>query len=196
MFGFCMHLTFQVADAGLFLRGRLIFFVGLIAAVVFFAAPAFAQNQPAPMEPIESFITSHCIDCHAGTDAEAGFDLESLSFDIDQFSKGSLDTTVWEKTLRRVDAREMPPASADRPKEADYQKFAVALNRILDDHSKRHPVVGRVGAVRRLTRPEPSTKMPFVTYWGSRSTRRIFYPKTNRVTVLTTSRWKSCHRQA
>ena len=92
-----MHLTFQVADAGLFLRGRLIFFVGLIAAAVFFAAPAFAQNQPAPMEPIESFITSHCIDCHAGTDAEAGFDLESLSFDIDQFSKGSLDTTVWEK---------------------------------------------------------------------------------------------------
>ena len=154
MFGFCMHLTFQVADAGLFLRGRLIFFVGLIAAAVFFAAPAFAQNQPAPMEPIESFITSHCIDCHAGTDAEAGFDLESLSFDIDQFSKGSLDTTVWEKTLRRVDAREMPPASADRPKEADYQKFAVALNRILDDHSKRHPVVGRVGAVRRLTRTE------------------------------------------
>jgi hypothetical protein len=125
-----------------------------VILVAVLSVTTVAEDKFPDLERIEDFITDSCIDCHSGSEPDAGFDLESLSFDADQFSKDQLDTGVWEKILRRIVAREMPPVSADRPKEADYQKFSQALGAILAERSKSHPRVGRIGSMRRLTRTE------------------------------------------
>jgi len=119
-------------------------------AMMAFVAVAGAED----LKDIENFVSSHCIDCHSGSEPEGSFDLESLSFDADQFSQKKLDTTDWEKILRRIDAREMPPASSDRPDEDEYKKFSKSLSQTLHHRSKSHPQSGRIGSVRRLTRTE------------------------------------------
>ncbi|WP_075081959.1 DUF1592 domain-containing protein [Mariniblastus fucicola] len=113
-----------------------------------------AQELQLRLDDIQDFVESHCIDCHVGAEPEGSFDLEPLSFSADQFSAQRLDTAAWEKILRRVDAREMPPASADRPPEDEYQKFSGSLSQILHKRSQTHPRSGRIGSVRRLTRTE------------------------------------------
>ncbi len=113
-----------------------------------------AQDFEKQLSEIETFVGNHCLDCHSGSESAAGFDLESLSFEADQFTKPQLDTSAWEKMLRRIDSREMPPASSERPSEDQYQTLSVSLAKILDARSKSHPRSGRIGSVRRLTRIE------------------------------------------
>lgn len=61
------------------------------------------------------------------------------------------DTATWEKVLRRVRGRTMPPVGLPRPKEADYQNLVATLETKLDA-GKLDP--GRTDTFRRLNRTE------------------------------------------
>ena len=93
------------------------------------------------------FVRDHCLDCHTGEDAEAGFDLEGLSHDL------SSDATAdaWIKVFDRVRAGEMPPedfGGVDDEEASDF--LAVVGERLISHQRKRFNDVGRVRG-RRLT---------------------------------------------
>jgi Protein of unknown function (DUF1592)/Protein of unknown function (DUF1588)/Protein of unknown function (DUF1587)/Protein of unknown function (DUF1595)/Protein of unknown function (DUF1585) len=61
---------------------------------------------------------------------------------------------VWEKVVRRLRARQMPPASKARPDERDYVAVVGALETTLHRAAAAQPKPGRTETVRRLNRTE------------------------------------------
>ncbi len=105
-------------------------------------------------ETIESFVGTYCLDCHSAGDPAAEFDLESFNFSPDQFSQRRFRSEPWEKILRRIHTRQMPPPDAERPSEDEYETAIGALAAALDDRAKAFPRPGRTSAIRRMTRWE------------------------------------------
>ncbi len=105
-------------------------------------------------ETVQGFIQSYCLDCHSGDSAERGFDLEKIDLSDEQFSKARLKTDDWEKILRRVASRQMPPVDAERPTEAEYESAISNMSDVLGQYAARFPQAGSGGTVRRLTRYE------------------------------------------
>ncbi len=105
----------------------------MLRVVAFFPALLLAQ------QPV---INQYCVGCHNGTSKAAGLALDTAKAD---------DTATWEKVLRRVRGRTMPPAGLPRPKEADYQNLVATLETKLDA-GKVDP--GRTDTFRRLNRTE------------------------------------------
>ena len=58
------------------------------------------------------FVESNCLDCHDNTAGTAGLALDDLiATDIGQ------NQQAWEKVVRKLTARQMPPSDMPRPKE-------------------------------------------------------------------------------
>ena len=105
----------------------------MLRVVAFFPVLLLAQ------QPV---INQYCVGCHNGTSKAAGLALDTAKAD---------DTATWEKVLRRVRSRTMPPTGLPRPKEADYQNLVATLETKLDA-GKVDP--GRTDTFRRLNRTE------------------------------------------
>ncbi|TWT94313.1 hypothetical protein Pla100_39240 [Neorhodopirellula pilleata] len=103
----------------------------------------------AAAEELDSFLNTHCSDCHSGPDASAGFDIDHVSSD-----QGSFPVEAWELMHRRLLSRQMPPPDAERPSEQEYVGAIERLERRLDQHATAFPTVGTVPTLRRLTRTE------------------------------------------
>ncbi|MGI9243642.1 MAG: DUF1592 domain-containing protein, partial [Verrucomicrobiales bacterium] len=96
---------------------------------------------------LETFLENYCFDCHDAESSSGDFDLEPLA-------AAPLPThrDGWEKALRRLGARQMPPANKkNRPDEAEYNKVVAGLVARLDALPTEP---GEVPAMRRLTRTE------------------------------------------
>ena len=61
---------------------------------------------------------------------------------------------VWEKVVRKLRARQMPPVGKPRPNEASYEAIVAYLEGSLDRAAAAHPNPGRTATIRRLTRTE------------------------------------------
>lgn len=97
-------------------------------------------------QPLRSFFSKYCYDCHKEERAKAGLDLTKLSADLEDeatFSK-------WVRIFDRIDKREMPPESRDDPKKEDREQFLQSLSRSLTETHTN--VKGTV--LRRLNRRE------------------------------------------
>ena len=126
-----------------------------LVALTSFLPQAFAQeNISRRMNQIENFVSSHCLECHDGEEAEANFDLAEFDYSVKQFENRDFDSTNWEKILRRLETRQMPPPTAGRPDEKEYVDIIDLFSKSLDSHAQQNPRPGRVGFVRRLTRLE------------------------------------------
>ena len=100
-------------------------------------------------KPWQAIVGNYCLDCHDADVQKGGLDLESL---LDgTFARSSND---WERVLRQIDARHMPPIGKDRPDDEGYRLAVESLTSDLDDLAKRHPNPGRTDTLRRLTRFE------------------------------------------
>ena len=102
-------------------------------------------------EPIHEFVQTYCVDCHSGSDAERGFTIDELDFSANAFSKPELAVTQFELVLRRLEARQMPPAGASRPSKKEYDSVAQILAKRLDS---RPTTLTPLPTLRRLTRKE------------------------------------------
>jgi hypothetical protein len=100
--------------------------------------------------PPVAFLERYCLDCHDGDTAKGELNLERLlAEDVTQ------NAVVWEKVIRRLAARQMPPAKRkNRPSETEYVQAVSALAKPLDRLAKRKPNPGHVATFRRLTRTE------------------------------------------
>ncbi len=108
-----------------------------------------AIQSPCRGEIPKTFISEHCLACHNADSKPAGLDLDSLS-------QQPLEShaAVWEKVVRRLKTRQMPPREMPRPSEEEYQAAVRSLVAPLDAAYEKHPQPGRTQTFRRLTRTE------------------------------------------
>lgn len=110
-------------------------------------APA-AATQPARTF-VKPFVTQYCTHCHNSDRKQGGLDLESIcSSDVADHP------AIWEKVVRKLSARQMPPAGRKRPDEEAYVSFVAALTTELDKAAARSLNPGRTPTLRRLNRTE------------------------------------------
>jgi hypothetical protein len=109
-----------------------------------------ASSFAAPPEtPVPSLVQDFCIDCHNADDPTAGLDLESI---IARAMGPHGDS--WERVVRKLRSRQMPPRDMSRPDESTYQSVLTRLEKSLDQIATEDPQPGRTDTFRRLTRSE------------------------------------------
>jgi cytochrome c5 len=115
------------------------------------AAPASARAAHDPAE-LRQTIDRYCVGCHNGrmktTATASGVVLDAASFD-----RIVEDGAIWEKVIRKVRARAMPPAGMPRPDDATLNSLVTFLEGTLDEAAATHPDPGRRGP-HRLNRAE------------------------------------------
>lgn len=109
--------------------------------------PIPSASTPATTSQRELF-NRYCISCHNAKLRTAGLVLDTM--DTADVSK---DAAAWEKVLRKVRARAMPPAGSRRPDEAAYVSLTSWLESTLDRAALANPNPGRI-LDHRLNRAE------------------------------------------
>src|SRR5437763_8491931 len=76
--------------------------------------------------------------------------------DLAQLSREEITShpDQWEKVVRKLQARQMPPIGKERPDEKVYQKVVGQLASTLDRMAEKNPNPGRTDTFRRLNRTE------------------------------------------
>src|SRR5262249_22508977 len=94
-------------------------------------------------------IDRYCVGCHNDRLKQGGLSLNGLSPEsVDK------NADVWEKVVRKLRARYMPPAGLPRPDENTYDAVVASLENTLDHASAAKPNPGRTDTFRRLNRTE------------------------------------------
>jgi len=92
-------------------------------------------------------INQYCLGCHNSKFKTADLALDSIS-DV------SKNQEAWEKVVRKLGARVMPPIGLPRPDERTYNALLASLEGTLDKTALAHPNPGRTDTFRRLNRTE------------------------------------------
>ena len=88
---------------------------------------AVAEQQsvrlpPPVVSPERALANQYCLACHNPSAKTAGLDLDTIS------SQGvSRQPEVWEKVIRKLRARHMPPVGMPRPEESTYNAVVSSL---------------------------------------------------------------------
>ena len=107
------------------------------------------QASSVPARPHRAVVNEYCLTCHDADHEKGGLELESiLAQPVGQHSP------IWEKVVRKLRARQMPPVGKPRPNEAGYRSVISYLEGALDGAAAAHPNPGRTATIRRLTRTE------------------------------------------
>ena len=94
-------------------------------------------------------VNQYCADCHDRETKKGELDFSSIDLnDVTQHPD------IWEKVVRKLRARQMPPAGKKRPDESGYQAALSQLATSLDILAAQHPNPGRTETLRRLNRTE------------------------------------------
>jgi mono/diheme cytochrome c family protein len=132
---------------------------GITAPFILITAPLIAQTGSIPSKAAttaeegksRALVNKYCAACHnkrAALPAEAPVNLEPAAFD-DLLAHAD----TWERVLRKLSVRAMPPEGAPRPSEAEYAGFTSWLAASLDRAWEGHGTPGRY-VVHRLNRAE------------------------------------------
>ena len=109
------------------------------------AAPVSAAGAPAaPQQMLEQ----HCSACHNSTDWAGGLAFDTLSVD-----SVHADAEVWEKSVRKLRGRLMPPPGETQPDQKSIDSFVAWLEGRLDAEAAANPDPGYEG-LHRLNRTE------------------------------------------
>jgi len=118
--------------------------VGLTAAL----AAQDAASKRAPSLPPRAVLDKYCVTCHNDRLKTAGLLLDHL--DIDKVSDSA---ETWEKVVRKLRAREMPPKGMPQPDIETRNGLVEWLENTIDQAAQTAPDTGRV-PVHRLNRAE------------------------------------------
>ena len=118
----------------------------LITAIVLSAAAVASPFQ----SRVRPLLQQYCFECHEGDQAEGGITLEAYR----ETDAKTVDRAVWQKVLRQLEGRAMPPADAVQPTPNDFQRIIAWLkNEALQPDCSQGERPGRV-TIRRLNREE------------------------------------------
>jgi len=115
--------------------------------LVAFTSVCIAQ-QPADHSRYSQTLNQYCVTCHNDALQIAGLSLQAV--DVEDIGATA---ETWEKVLRKLRARAMPPAGLPRPEEATYVAMTDYVRSELDRFARQHPDPGRP-SMRRLNRTE------------------------------------------
>jgi hypothetical protein len=111
------------------------------------AGASLAWGQKAT--PEKAVIQRYCAGCHNTKSKTSGLELDVLSQQaISQHPE------AWEKVVRRMRARYMPPAGVPRPDEKTYNAVVASIESQLDQAAAAKPNPGRPESFHRLNRTE------------------------------------------
>ena len=131
-------------------RGALIA-SGLAAGALFVCGlqPLLPGAEAASNASYRSFLHRHCTSCHGPDTSTAGLDLQSLGAE-----EVVRHPETWERVVRKLRGRQMPPAGLPRPDETAYSAAIADIASQLDRHAAENPRPGRTETFRRLNRTE------------------------------------------
>ena len=111
------------------------------------------QQSPAPPAPTVSpslaIVNQYCAGCHNDRLKTGGFVLDTSSVEYP-----GKRAEAWEKVVRKLRARSMPPPGLPRPDEQTYNTLLSSLESKLDSAAAAKPNPGRTDTFRRLNRTE------------------------------------------
>jgi hypothetical protein len=113
------------------------------------AALPHAPANPQQREAIGRFMNLYCVACHNRDDRTAGLALDAI--DPDDVGR---DAAAWEKVVRKLVSRQMPPTEEVRPSLRTYDAFVSRVTGALDRAAAADPNPGRTDTFRRLNRTE------------------------------------------
>ena len=122
-----------------------------ITLVIFATATLLLAGETRGAGPpgVPAVVEQYCVSCHDGAAAKGGFDLAVvLTEDVGRHPQ------VWEKVVRRLRGRQMPPDGKKRPAEETYAAVVLQLETALDRAAAEKPNPGRTDTIRRMTRTE------------------------------------------
>jgi hypothetical protein len=127
-----------------------LFFAPALRGVVLLllGATSTAVAAEAPLAP---FVNEYCGGCHNAVDWAGGLAFDTLSSTDDPAG----DAAVWEKAVRKLRGRLMPPPGRPQPTQANIDGMVGWLEGRLDTDAAAHPDPGHV-VLRRLNRTEYS----------------------------------------
>ena len=109
-----------------------------------------AQLPPSPLpSAVNAMLNDYCVKCH---DA----DMKKGELDLTRLGREEITShpDEWEKVVRKLQARQMPPSGKKRPEEKVYQNVVAQLASRLDRAAEKNPNPGRTDTFRRLNRTE------------------------------------------
>jgi mono/diheme cytochrome c family protein len=123
--------------------------MALAVAVLLPPAALQAQNSPATAAAVHrATLEQYCVGCHSGPTPFAGLNLQPL--DASDLEANGI---IWEKMLRKLRNREMPPAGMPRPDAATYEALVKYIETGRDRLAETKPNPGRT-TLHRLNRTE------------------------------------------
>jgi mono/diheme cytochrome c family protein len=133
-----------------------LFFTLFVLAVVTTQPVAQTQTTQRSIDrtaAIRSMLDAYCIGCHSSTARAGGVAFAGMPLD-----DIGTNAEVWEKAVRKLRGRLMPPPGSRQPDQAQVDAFIAALEEALDKDANvaGHPVAGRV-PIQRMTRTEYAT---------------------------------------
>ncbi|HEY1760345.1 MAG TPA: DUF1592 domain-containing protein [Bryobacteraceae bacterium] len=127
-------------------------FLCACALLALIAVPGLLQTKaggqtPAVPDQHREMLDTYCVDCHNKTLKTGGLALDALNLNA-----AADDAKTWEKVLRKLRGRLMPPPGNPQPPQAEIDSFSTWVENALDAHPKG-PTAGYV-PVQRLNRTE------------------------------------------
>jgi hypothetical protein len=116
------------------------------AALVTRGAPAAEVAEAVPAE--WNLLEERCTKCHNAIDWAGG-----VAFDTMSASDVAADAETWEKAIRKLRGRLMPPPNEPQPEQQRLDSFVAWMEGQLDSAAAAHPDPGYVG-LHRLNRTE------------------------------------------
>ena len=113
------------------------------------AAVCAGQTGGVSASPDHATVKKYCVGCHNSKVKTSGLAFDSL--DIHNVGQ---DSEAWEKVVRKLRTRSMPPAGLPRPDEQTYTTLLSSLETSLDTAAAAKPNPGRTDTFRRLNRTE------------------------------------------
>src|SRR5665213_3685347 len=125
----------------------------LIASLAVFESRAVGQTPvgttpaAAGQDPHRAMLNTYCVGCH-NTRLKTG----GIAFDALDLQAAPDDAQIWEKALRKLRGRLMPPPGNPQPAQKDIDSFIAWMENNLDSHAKGQ-TAGYV-PIERLSRTE------------------------------------------
>jgi hypothetical protein len=122
--------------------------VGCLLSVGTAVCTTAAETGAMP-NPAVAVFENFCFDCHDNGTRKGNLSLEKLDV-----GNPARDADLWEKVIRKLNHRQMPPVGEPRPDDAAYDRIVAELQAPLDAAARADPNPGRTDTLRRLNRTE------------------------------------------